>query len=52
MCISESPSSVEVVDGRGGRARGGVLGPYLEDSSLSLTCIAKGGELISLCSLI
>ncbi|KAK8375180.1 hypothetical protein O3P69_014966 [Scylla paramamosain] len=44
LTVVESPSSVEVVDGRGGRARGGVLGPYLEDSSLSLTCIAKGGS--------
>ncbi|XP_045127165.1 hemicentin-1-like [Portunus trituberculatus] len=44
LTVVESPSSVEVVDGRGGHARGGVLGPYLEDSPLSLTCIAKGGS--------
>ncbi|XP_050734369.1 neural cell adhesion molecule 2-like isoform X2 [Eriocheir sinensis] len=44
LTVVESPSSVEVVDSRGGRARGGVLGPYREGTSLSLTCMAKGGS--------
>lgn len=51
LCVAESPSSVEVVDGRGDRTRGGLLGPYREGSSLSLTCIAKGGQLLALCCL-
>ncbi|XP_071530298.1 uncharacterized protein [Panulirus ornatus] len=44
LTIVEPPSSVEVFDSEGGKARGGALGPYREGVSLIFTCRVKGGS--------
>ncbi|XP_042874392.1 hemicentin-1-like [Penaeus japonicus] len=44
LTIVEPPSSLEIVDSLGGRATRGVMGPYQEGVSVTLTCRARGGS--------
>ncbi|XP_068241323.1 B-cell receptor CD22-like [Palaemon carinicauda] len=44
LTVVEPPGSVQIFDSEGGQAKDGIIGPYREGMSITLTCRAIGGS--------